>query len=100
MGIGHDGRRSERYDQAAEFFRTDVTGLDMDMAFDKARCRIGAFGIDDGFPFIRAADAGNDAVRNNDISLSSGLCIYIYNMAIFNDKVSRFKAPGNGNTPF
>ena len=36
MGIGHDGRRSERYDQTTEFFRTDVTGLDMDMTFNEA----------------------------------------------------------------
>ena len=71
----------------------------MDMAFDEAWCSIGPFGIDDRLPLIRTADAGNDAIGNDDIPLSRGLCIYIYNMAIFNDKVSRFKAPGHSNTP-
>ena len=100
MRVGDDRRRSQGDDQAAELFRADIGRFDMDMAFNEARCGIGPMGIDDFLSFIRAADAGDDAVGDDDIPRPDGLCIDVDDLAVFKDDVPRFQAPGYGNTPF
>lgn len=75
MRVGDDGRRPQGYDEAAELFRADIRRLDMDMAFNEARCSISPMGLDDFPSFIRAADAGDDPVSHDDIPGPDGLCI-------------------------
>ena len=99
VGIRDNRRRSQGHDEAAEFFRADVGRFDVDMAFDQARRGIRTAGIDDFFPFIGTADAGDNAVGNDDVPFPYRLRIDVDDLAVLKDQVARFLPPGHGDAP-
>ena len=88
MRVGNNRRRPQGNDEAAEFFRTDVGRLDVDMAVDEARRGIPPSGIDDAPPFVRTADTGEDAVYDSNVPFPYRLGIHVDNTAVFKNQVA------------
>lgn len=93
MRVGNNRRRPQGNDEAAEFFRTDVGRLDVDMAVDEARRGIPPSGIDDAPPFVRTADTGEDAVYDSNVPFPYRLGMHVDNTAVFKNQVA-------GNDPW